>query len=139
MGPPLARTPVLEAVRGTFRAVAETIVPEAGALPPDEWRALETIVEEALADRPAKLRRQVRLLVRLIEHAPVLRYGRGFTALDPARRTAVLRLLQGAPLLLLRRGFWGLRTLVLMGYYARPAAAAAIGYRADPRGWEARR
>jgi hypothetical protein len=131
--------PVLEAVRGTFRAVAETVVPEARALPPEEWRALETIVESALAERPAKLRGQVRLLVRMIELAPVLRYGRGFTALDPARRTAVLRLLQDAPLLLLRRGFWGLRTLVLMGYYARPAAAAAIGYRADPRGWEARR
>lgn len=139
MAPSLARRPVLEAVRGTFRAVAETVVPEARALPPEEWRTLETIVESALAKRPAKLRGQVRLLVRLIELAPLLRYGRGFTALDPARRTAVLRLLQDAPLLLLRRGFWGLRTLVLMGYYARPAAAAAIGYRADPRGWEARR
>ncbi len=39
----------------------------------------------------------------------------------------------------LRRGFWGLRTLALMGYYARPAAAASVGYHADPRGWEARR
>jgi hypothetical protein len=75
----------------------------------------------------------------MIEMAPVLRYGRGFTALDDARRTAVLHVLQDAPLLLLRRGFWGLRTLVLMGYYARPAAAAQIGYRADARGWEARR
>lgn len=139
MDPSLERRPVLEAVRGTLRAVAETVVPEARALPPEEWRALETIVDSALAKRPAKLRGQVRLLVRLVELAPVLRYGRGFTALDPARRTAVLRLLQDAPLLLLRRGFWGLRTLVLMGYYARPAAAAAIGYRADPRGWEARR
>ena len=72
--------------------------------------------------------------MRTIEIVPLLRYGRGFTALDPGRRTAVLRLLQDAPLVLLRRGFWGLRTLVLMGYYARPAAAAAIGYRADPRG-----
>ena len=42
-------------------------------------------------------------------------------------------------MLAVRRGFWGLRTLVFMGYYARPEAAAAIGYRADVRGWEARR
>jgi Gluconate 2-dehydrogenase subunit 3 len=132
-------TSALAPVRGTFRAVAETVVPEAQALAPDEWRALEAIVEEALAQRPAKLRRQLRLLVRMIEITPALRYGRGFTALDPARRTAVLRALQDAPLLLLRRGFWGLRTLVLMGYYARPAAAAEIGYRADARGWEIRR
>lgn len=132
-------TPVLAPVRGAFRAVAETVVPEARALPPDEWRTLEAIVEEALAGRPPRMRRQLRLLVRMIEMAPVLRYGRGFTALDDARRTAVLHVLQDAPLLLLRRGFWGLRTLVLMGYYARPAAAAQIGYRADARGWEARR
>jgi hypothetical protein len=132
-------TPALAPVRGTFRAVAQTVVPEASALPPAEWQALEAIVDDALAERPARLRRQLRLLVRLIEALPVLRYGRGFTALDPGRRTAVLRALQDAPLLLLRRGFWGLRTLVLMGYYARPAAAAEIGYRADARGWEARR
>lgn len=129
----------LAPVRGTFRAVAETVVPEAHALPPAEWEALEAIVDGALAERPARLCRQLRLLVRLIEKVPVLRYGRGFTALDPSRRTAVLRALQDAPLLLLRRGFWGLRTLVLMGYYARPAAAAEIGYHADARGWEARR
>ena len=139
MAPSLEARPVLDGVRGTFRAVAETVVPEACALTPDEWRVLEGIVEEALAARPAHVRRQVGLLVRAIELLPVLRYGRGFTALDPAQRTAVLRLLQGAPLLLLRRGFWGLRTLALMGYYARPEAAAALGYRADPRGWEARR
>jgi hypothetical protein len=132
-------TPVLGPVRGTFRAVAETVVPEAHALSPHEWEAVEAIVEEALAQRPAKLRRQLRLLVRTIEMVPVLRYARRFTGLDPARRSAVLRALQDAPLLLLRRGFWGLRTLVLMGYYGRPAAAAEIGYRADARGWEARR
>jgi hypothetical protein len=129
---------VMDPVAVTFRALAETIVPEAAALPPDQWEAFRAIVEGALAERPAKLRRQVRLLVRVIELAPRLRYGRGFTDLDPARRTAVLRKFQDAPLLLLRRGFWGLRTLVFMGYYGRPEAAAAIGYRADVRGWEAR-
>jgi hypothetical protein len=132
-------TSALAPVRRAFRAVAETVVPEARVLPPEQWQALEAIVEGALSERPARLRRQLRLFVRMIEIVPVLRYGRGFTALDPGRRTAVLRALQDAPLLLLRRGFWGLRTLVLMGYYARPAAAAEIGYRADARGWEARR
>ena len=42
-----------------------------------------------------------------------------------------LRASSTLPLLLLRRGFWGLRTLVFLGYYARPEAAAEIGYRAD--------
>jgi hypothetical protein len=129
----------LAPVRGTFRAVAETIVPEARVLPGGEWHCVEGIVEGALAARPARLRQQLLLLVRVIELVPMLRYGRGFTALDPDERTSVLSAFQAAPLLLLRRGFWGLRTLVLMGYYARPAAAAEIGYRADARGWDARR
>jgi hypothetical protein len=31
------------------------------------------------------------------------------------------------------------RTLVYMGYYARPAARAEVGYRATTEGWEGRR
>jgi hypothetical protein len=51
----------------------------------------------------------------------------------------LLRGIENSRLLLLRRGIWGLRTLVFMGYYARPEAAAALGYAAAPRGWELRR
>jgi hypothetical protein len=79
------------------------------------------------------------VLLQLLEWLPVLRYGRRLSSLDVARRTRVLELFQTAPVLLLRRGVWGVRTLALMGYYGRPAGAAAIGYRADPRGWESRR
>lgn len=131
--------PVLDAVRPVFRAVAQTVVPEAASLREPEWQALETIVERALASRPPALQRQLVTLIRLIQWLPLLRYARPFTALDPARRTRLLRALQDAPVLLVRRGFWGLRTLVLMGYYARAEAAAVIGYRAQARGWEARR
>ncbi len=131
--------PVLAPVRAPFRAIAATIVPEAGELTDAEWNEMEALVERALADRPASMRRQRRLLVRLIELLPRARYGRAFTALDAARRTRVLEAMQSAPVLLLRRGIWGLRTLVFLGYYSRPAAAASVGYRADPRGWSARR
>ncbi|HEY8375069.1 MAG TPA: gluconate 2-dehydrogenase subunit 3 family protein [Nannocystis sp.] len=131
--------PVLAPVRPAFRAVATTIVPEAASLTEDDWAEVERIIEDALAARPPALRRQLQTLIRVIQLRPLLLYGRTFTALDPARRTLVLRRFENAPLLLLRRGFWGLRTLVLMGYYARPAAAKEIGYCADPRGWDARR
>ncbi len=129
---------VLPPVRPVFRAVAQACVSEAAALDAAGWAELEAIVEAALARRPPKVRRQLATLIRLIDLLPLLRYGRRFPALDGGRRLAVLRALQDAPLLLLRRGVWGLRTLVFMGYYARPAGAAAVGYRADPRGWEAR-
>jgi hypothetical protein len=131
--------PLLDPVRDTFRAIAVTVVPEASALDEEGWSALEALVEKTLAPRPAAVRRQLVAFVRAIEHLPRLRWGRRFTALSPDERARFLAGLERAPVLLLRRGFWGLRTLVFLGYYARPEAAAAIGYRADARGWEARR
>ena len=79
------------------------------------------------------------LLIRFLDLLPAPRHGRRLRSLDAARRLRLLESLERSPLLLLRRGVWGLRTLAFMGYYARPEAAAAIGYRAEARGWEARR
>ena len=131
--------PVLPPVQAAFRAIALTVVPEAASLESAEWRAAEDIIESALLRRPAAIRRQLQLLIRAIDLLPLLRYGRRFTSLDPAARLAFLSFMQRFPLLLVRRGVWGLRTLVFMGYYGRPGAGASIGYRADARGWEARR
>lgn len=131
--------PVLEPVRPIFRSLAATIVPDAARLDEREWADVERFIEEALAARPARMRRQFTLFVRALDLIPLASHGRRFTALDAERRARVLRAVERAPLLPLRRGFWGLRTLVFMGYYARPESAAAIGYHADSRGWEARR
>jgi hypothetical protein len=130
---------LLSHVRDTFRAIAVTVVPEASALDEAGWSAFEALVEKTLAPRPASIKRQLVLFLRAIEHLPRLRWGRGFSTLTPDERTRFLAGLECAPALLLRRGFWGLRTLVFLGYYARPEAAWAIGYRADARGWEAHR
>ncbi|MEP6689511.1 MAG: gluconate 2-dehydrogenase subunit 3 family protein [Gemmatimonadaceae bacterium] len=129
----------LAPVRAHFRAIAATIVADAAALDAAGWRDVEAIIDEALEARPAAVRRQLRAFIRALAILPVLRYGRTFASLDPARRARVLGAVESAPALLLRRGFWGLRTLVYMGYYARPAGAAAIGYRASLRGWHDRR
>lgn len=130
---------LLDPVRETFRAVAVTVVPEASSLDEKAWADAEALVERTLARRPAAMRRQLVLFLRAIENLPRFRWGRRFTALGPEERTRFLSSLEHAPLLLLRRGFWGLRTLCFLGYYARPEAHAAVGYRADARGWEARR
>jgi hypothetical protein len=129
---------VLPPVRGPFRAIATTIVPEAVSLDASGWAEVERLVEKALEPRPAAIKRQIGALIRAIELLPVLRWGRPFTRLAASDRTRFLSGLQNAPVLLLRRGFWGLRTLIYLGYYARAEAAAEIGYRADPRGWAAR-
>ena len=131
--------PPLSGQRDTFRAVAMSVVPEAAALDAVQWEEAEWIVARAIAARPARVQRQLTLLLRCLEWIPLFRYGHRLSRLDPARRAEFLDSLQTSRLLLVRRGVWGLRTLALMGYYGRPAALAAIGYRADPRGWEARR
>lgn len=125
--------------RSVLRAIATSVVPEAAGLDAAQWDEVEAIVGRAIAARPPKLRRQLALYLAILEWLPVLRYGRAFSRLDAERRTRWLNRLQRAPILLVRRGFWGIRTLILMGYYGRPGAAVAIGYHADARGWEERR
>ncbi len=130
---------VLDGVRDVFRAIAVTVVPEAGRLDEAGWTEVERLVEKTLEPRPSSVKRQLRLLIRAIGLLPVLRRGKPFASLSPPERTAFLSGLENAPLVLIRRGFWGIRTLVYLGYYARPEAGRAIGYRADARGWDARR
>jgi hypothetical protein len=128
---------VLTPVRAVFRAVVVTVVPDAKQLDEPSWLALEELVEDALEIRPPALRGQLQLFLRAIEWLPVVRYGRTFAALGDEQRSRVLRYLQDHPVERIRCGFWGLRTLALLGYYGRPEGAHAIGYRPDPRGWEA--
>lgn len=125
-------------MNSAFRALATTIVPEAIELDERAWADVDRIIDEALAKRPASMRRQLRLFIRALDLLPLFRFGKTFRALDAATRTRFLLAVQDAPLLLIRRGFWGVRTLVFMGYYGRAAAREAIGYRANLRGWEAR-
>jgi hypothetical protein len=122
-----------------FRAVVSTIVPEAANLDSAGWQELQQVIEALLRDRPESLKRQIRIFLRAIQWLPLVRYGRPFTRLHPAARARVLAYLQDDRIQKVRVGFWGLRTIVLAGYYGRPRAAHAIGYAASPRGWEALR
>lgn len=124
--------------RATFRALARTIIPETTVLDDEGWAAMERTVDHALAQRPARMQRQLRLLLRMIEQLPRARTGRSFSALDEVRRTRFLEKLQHSPVKLIRRGVWGVRTLILMGYYTRTEAMEGVGYRADARGWAGR-
>ena len=76
--------------------------------------------------------------MRVLDLLPLVRFGRRLRSLDPARRTGFLEHVERSRVAAVRRGFWGLRTLVILGCYGRPGAGAALGYRASPRGWEAR-
>jgi hypothetical protein len=129
----------LAPVQSAFRAAAVAFVPELAEAAPPTWQRMEDTVAGALATRPPGMVRQLIGFVRLLDLAARIRYGRSLAGLDPTRRARLLHAVERAPILLLRRGVWGLRTLVFMGYYTQSEVAAAIGYRPDPRGWEARR
>ncbi|MGQ0765624.1 MAG: gluconate 2-dehydrogenase subunit 3 family protein [Gemmatimonadota bacterium] len=130
---------VLQQVRPVLRAVAETVVPESRYLDDDGWVSLEATVERALSRRGESVQKQLVLFLRAVDALPALRYGRRFRKLGYVRRAAVLRAFESSPLLVLRRGFWGLRTLIMMGYYYQPAIQDSIGYRAHREGWQKRR
>ena len=122
---------------GLSYVLVTTIVPEAAELDEQGWGEVVAVVEALLRDRPESLKHQLRLFLRAIQWLPVVRYGRPFTRLDDAARARVLAHLQNHTILKVRLGFWGLRTIVLAGYYGRPSAAKDIGYSASARGWEA--
>jgi hypothetical protein len=111
-----------------FEVVAATVTPEAAAMDDAGRARMLAIVDSALMDRDPGTRKQLGNFLGLIRLAPTLRYGRPFDRLDPARREAVLRWFQDNPISLLRKGFWGLKTLVFMGYYGQPEHSAEIGY-----------
>ena len=126
-------------LRSALRALATSFIPETAGASAAEWAELEARVERALADRPATMRRQLGHFLLLLDATARLRHLTRFSALDSPRRTALLESLARSRLLLIRRGIWGLRTLIMLGWYTQPSVIGAIGYRADPAGWDARR
>jgi hypothetical protein len=127
----------LAEVEVPLRALTEAFVPEASQLDEAGWSQFTSTVTDALRGQPESVRKQVALLIRLLDWLPVARHGRRLHSLPVSDRTRFLLSLQDSRLTLLRRGIWGLRTLAFMGIYTRPEAYAAIGYAARAEGWEA--
>lgn len=92
------------------------------------------LIDQALADRPAAIQRQFSLFLHVLRWAPVARYGRPLDRLAPQQQDSVLRWFQDFPVQVIRSGFWGVRTLVMMSYYARPEVGASIGYQPSADG-----
>ncbi len=118
-----------------FRAAAAAFVPELAVASPETWRLLIATVDVAVADRAARLRRQLGGFLRLLDLAARVRFAKPLHRLDLDIRIAFLRSFERAPVALLRRGVWGLRTLVFLGYYTQPTVIASLGYRASAAGW----
>lgn len=107
----------------------ERIAPGIADLDSTRRAEVSAILKRAIEDRPPALRRQLALFLGVLRWAPLVRYARPFDLLQPAQKDAVLRWFQDAPITALRQGFWGVKTLVFMGYYGRRDVGDEIGYR----------
>ena len=85
-------------------------------------------IETFLASKPNSFHMQFKLFLKVLKWTPVLRYFRPFHKLSPAAQNRILAWFQEAPLHPLRLGFWGLKTLVFMGYYGNPRIHSSIHY-----------
>jgi hypothetical protein len=86
------------------------------------------IIVGAIASRSAAVQRQLGVFLKVLRYAPVVRYGRLFERLTSDQQDAVLGWFQNAPAPRLRQGFWGVKTLIFMGYYGRPEVGGEIAY-----------
>lgn len=128
-----------DSLQRALPALAPAFLPEAEAFQAEDWIAMTGTIAVALATRPAGMRRQLGLFLAILNLLALATAGRSLARLPAERARHLLQRLERSPLLPVRRGVWGLRTLIYLGYYTRPEAAAAIGYRATAAGWEARR
>jgi hypothetical protein len=110
-------------------AVALRLVPEAASLDAAARDKFFALVEGALSGRSSSLIGQFKLFLAVLQWIPVLRFGLPLTALSGERQDAVLRWFQEAPYHLIRKGFWGLKTMLMMGYYGQPETWEKISYR----------
>jgi hypothetical protein len=120
--------PLSDARRAFLLSLAARMVPGSTTLTPAGREAFQRLIAGTLSTRPAAVQRQFGLFLGVLRWAPALRYLRRFDGLDGARQDVVLRWFQHCPLALIRSGFWGVRTLVFLGWYGQPDAGASIAY-----------
>jgi hypothetical protein len=114
--------------RSFLLALAPRIVPAAAQMTPAARDEMVALIDATLASRTPSMRKQFRLFLRVLRWLPFLRHLRPLDRLDGPRQDAALRRFQDSPLQIVRGGFWGVRTLVLLGYYGQPANGPSISY-----------
>lgn len=114
-----------------LETVTAVIIPGYSDLDQTSRERFLEIVDGALGERPESMRRQLALFLKVLNVAPYLRWGRPLGRLDTARAERALLWFQEAPIGKLRQGFWGLKTLVFMGYYGQSEVWPTLGYAQD--------
>ncbi|RLE20655.1 MAG: hypothetical protein DRJ65_17725 [Acidobacteria bacterium] len=111
-----------------LQTVAAIVVPGYADLDQSSREQFLEIIDDAMDERPESMRRQLALFLKVLNLAPYLRWGRPLGRLEAVNAERALRWFQEAPVAKLRQGFWGLKTLVFMGYYGRREVWPEVGY-----------
>jgi hypothetical protein len=118
-----------EGRRSFLLALARRMVPESAQLGPDGERRFFEIIEKMLATRPRAMLRQLALFLFVLRWLPLFLFFGRLDKLPAARADRALRFFEEFPVTLIRKGFWGVKTLVFMGYYGQIEVWERIGYR----------
>lgn len=108
--------------------LATRIVPEARNLSPAQRKRLRMTIRLMLLQRSGMERFQIRLFLFAMRWLPALLYLRPFERIPAQAQDRFLAFLESAPLKVVRAGFWGLKTLIFMGYYGQGQIARDIHY-----------
>jgi hypothetical protein len=111
-----------------LQTLAARIVPDTTELDAAEAGRFFRIIDDALQEREPLVRRQFAVFLGVLRWAPLFRYGAPLEKLRTTRQDTVLRFFEDCPVSLLRKGFWGLKTMVFMGYYGQPETNLLVGY-----------
>jgi len=108
--------------------LAHVLVPDMKNLSREREARFFELVDELLATRPASVVRLIGIFLVFLRWFPLLRFGGRLDRLSKERQVRALHWFEEAPVGLIRTGFWGVKTLVFMGYYAQPEIAEGLSY-----------
>lgn len=114
--------------RQTFLAIAEEIIPADDSGPGAGTIATAALADWAIARLDPSLQKLLVVFLTVWEFLGILFAGKPFTSLSSEARQRQMRWFESAPLPRLRTGFFGIRAMILMGFYCREDVWPSIGY-----------
>ncbi len=117
-----------EKQRAFLWTLALVLVPPARELSTEQRTRFHTLIEDMLSTRPKIMVRLVGIFLAVLRWAPLLRFGGRLDHLPTEQQIRTLRWFEECPLGTIRTGFWGVKTLVFLGYYGQPEIARANGW-----------
>jgi len=104
------------------------MVPPSRDLSQEQRARFFALIDDMLSTRPRGMVRLLGLFLVVLRWLPLLRFGGRLDHLAPERQTRALTWFEDFPLGVVRTGFWGVKTLVFLGYYGQPEIARAVAW-----------